>query len=605
MTKSRLPISLVFFFISVFLNLSLAGQGKYSLHIRAIDKDSTFLNTIGLENSFSSRLTCVEYVDKIPSFLTTKGYVTASIDSLQYDSTSAQLILFFGESYRWAELNTDRVNTSLLTAVGWKEKNFHGRPMDFSQVQSWQEKILDYLESNGHPFAKIYLDSFQILDDNKVSALLKVEEGPLYKIDSVRVFGNVKISDNFIKHYLELPDGTIYNKERLDLISRKLMELSYVEESKPSDISMLPTGSVLNLYLKPKRSSQINVLFGFLPNTTTGQPGSTSNKLLITGEGNLNLKNALGSGETIGVNFQKLQASSERLNLIYQHPYLFNSAVGLDFAFDMYRSDSVYLNVNLQLGGSYSFSATKSGKLYLQHFQTIASGINTADVLQNHRLPPEADVSSYNIGMDYTINTTDYSRNPRRGNELFISGTVGTKKIKKNNQVLQLQDPNDPSFDFASLYDTVKLSTYQFRIRTMAAKYFPLGKQGTIKAAANIGIFQSANIFRNELFQIGGFKLLRGFDEESQYLSQYIIGTLEYHYLISQNSYFYTLMDGGWGRDNSQDTHVSYTYISAGIGLAFETKIGVFNLAWAVGQRNDIPFNFRQSKIHFGFVNYF
>ncbi len=603
MVKLSQPISSLIFSLAIFilLNLSATAQDKYELNIRAVDKDSTFLNTIGLQNSFASRATCVEYVNKIPSLLQAKGYITASLDSLSYDSTSAQIVLFMGDIYRWAQLNTDSIDPSLLNAVGWRGKNFPGKPMDFNQVEEWQRKILDYLESNGHPFAKIYLDSLQILDNDKVSALLKVDEGPLYKIDSIRVFGNTKVSSNFLQHYLQISDGTIYNRQKLQLISKKMLELSYVEEEKPSDISMLPTGSVLNLYLKPKRSSQVNILFGLLPNSNQ----LSNNKLLITGEGNLNLKNALGAGETIGLSFQKLQAKSQRLNLLYQHPYLFNSPVGLDFSFDMYRSDSIYLNVNLQFGANYIISSTKSGKLYIQHFQTIANGISTAYVLQNHQLPPEADVSSFNVGVDYTINTTDYNRNPRRGNEFIISTTVGTKKVKKNNQILELEDPNDPSFNFEKLYDTLKQKAYQFRIRTTAAKYFPIGKQGTVKTAFNAGIFQSPNIFRNELFQIGGFKLLRGFDEESQYLSQYAIATIEYHYLISQNSYFYTLIDGGWGRNNSQNTDISHNYLSAGLGLAFETKIGVFNLAWAVGRRDDIPFNLRQSKIHFGFINYF
>jgi hemolysin activation/secretion protein len=380
-----------------------------------------------------------------------------------------------------------------------------------------------------------------------------------------------------------------------------MLELSYVEEEKPSDVAMLPTGSVLNLYLKPKRSSQVNLLFGILPNNDQ----FSNKKLLITGEGNLNLKNALGAGETIGFSYQRLQVRSQRLNLFYQHPYLFNSPVGLDFGFDMYRRDSIYLNVNLQLGASYILTSTQSGKLYVQHFLTIANGINTAYVVQNHRLPDESDVSSFNLGLDYTLNTTDYNRNPRKGIEFFVSTTAGTKKIKKNNQVTDLADPNDSTFNFEKLYDTVKLKTYQFRIRTTVAKYLPLGKQGALKAAINVGILQSANIFRNELFQIGGFKLLRGFDEESQYLSQYAIGTFEYHFLISQNSYFYALMDGGWGRNNSQNTNVHHTYLSTGLGLAFETKVGIFNIAWAIGRREDIPFNLRQSKIHFGFINYF
>lgn len=601
MTKLSHSISLTTFFISILLNLSANAQAKYGLTITAVDKDSTFLNEVGLQNSFNSRAACVDYVNKLPSVLQSKGYVTASLDSLSYDSLSARIVIFLGEPYHWARLNTQQVNPSLLNSVGWREKNFPGKPMDFSQVQTWQEKILNYLENNGHPFGKIYLDSFQVLEDNQVSAALKVEEGPLYRIDSVRLYGNAKVSANFLQRYLDIADGSIYNRQKLQGVSKKIRELTYIEEEKPSDISMIPTGAVLNLYLKPKRSSQVNLLFGFLPNNDQ----LSNKKLLITGEGNLNLKNALGAGETIGFSYQKLQVRSQRLNLFYQHPYLFNSPIGFDFAFDMYRRDSIYLNVNFRVGGSYVLSSTQSGKLYVQHFTTIANGINTAFVLQNHRLPDEADVNSLNVGTDYNINTTDYNRNPRKGNDFTISVTAGTKKIKRNNQVVALEDPGDPSFDFGKLYDTVKLKTYQFRVTTTVAKYFPLGKQGTIKTAVNAGLFQSGNIFRNELFQIGGFRLLRGFDEESQYLSQYAIGTLEYHYLISQNSYFYALLDGGWGRNNSQNTNVNHRYLSTGLGLAFETKVGIFNLAWAIGRREDIPFNLRQSKIHFGFINYF
>jgi len=259
----------------------------------------------------------------------------------------------------------------------------------------------------------------------------------------------------------------------------------------------------------------------------------------------------------------------------------------------------------LQLGASSTLSATQSGKVYLQHFSTIVNNFDVSYVIATHQLPSEADVTSFNFGTDYFLNTTDYSRNPRRGIDFFISTTVGSKKVKKSNMVAELEDPNDPTFDFESLYDTVKLNTYQLRIKTAVAKYFPAGKQSTFKTAVNAGIYQSGNIYRNELFQIGGFKLLRGFDEESQYLSQYVIGSLEYHYLIGQNSYFYSLIDGGWGRNNSQNSDYHHTYLSTGLGLAYETGVGIFNIAWAIGKRDDIPFNFRQSKIHFGYVSYF
>jgi len=602
MTKLRRHI---LFFVFVLLNFgftqTILAQKNYSLQLKGVDKDSAYLtDKVGIQTNFSSQIACMEYMNKLPAYLQSKGYVTASIDSLKYDSTSALLVLFLGEAYKWIELRTSANNPDILQAFGLKENTFQAKPVDFLQLQNLQQKALDWMENNGYPFGKIFLDSFQLSAD-KASAILKIETGPQYKIDSVRILGDAKVSKNFIQRYLDIADGTLYSKQKLQTVSKKIRDLPYVEEEKPSDLSMFPTGSVLNLYLKQKRSSQVNVLIGFLPNSDQ----FSSKRLLVTGEGNLNLKNALGSGETIGLSFQKLQVRSQRLNLFYQHPYLFHSPVGLDFAFDMYKRDSIFLNIDLRFGANYSLSTNKTGKLYFQRFQTIANGINTAYVITYHRLPDEADLISFNLGIDYSINNTDYVRNPRRGNEIFVSTIVGSKKIKQNEQVLQLKDPGDPSFDFARLYDTVKLKNYQLRMRASAAKYLPVSKLSSVKFAVNGGFFQSGKVFRNELFQIGGFRLLRGFDEESQYLSQFAIGTVEYHYFINLNSYFYALVDGGWGRNNSQNNNIQHGYISAGLGLAFETKVGIFNLAWAVGKQDDLPFNLRKSKIHFGFINYF
>ena len=97
---------------------------------------------------------------------------------------------------------------------------------------------------------------------------------------------------------------------------------------------------------------------------------------------------------------------------------------------------------------------------------------------------------------------------------------------------------------------------------------------------------------------------MRGFTEESEYVSQYVIGTLEYRYLIGVNSNFFVFVDGGWAKNPIQEIS-NHSYIGTGLGMAFETKAGIFNLAWAIGKRDDSELNLRQSKVHFGFVNYF
>ncbi len=579
---------------------------SFALHIRGVDRDSAFVRSTGIPYAFGNRNECVYFLNQLPATLRTKGYVTASLDSIHFDSASASIVVYLGDRYEWETLNTDYIDPVVLEAVGYRDQSFQGKPFDYASVKDYQDKILAWFENHGHPFAKVFIDSLT-LNKDKIRAKLSVEEGPAYTIDSIHVLGSAKISNEFLQRYLDLRNGETFSREKLLLINKRMRELTYVEEEFPARLVWLNSGSFLEMYLKQKKSSQVNVLVGFLPNSDA----SSSKKLLVTGEANLNLKNALGAGETIGLNWQQLQQKSPRLNISYQHPYLFHSPFGLDFSFDMFRKDSTFLNVNYQLGVQYRVDNKRSGKVFIQRAQTIVNGANTAYVLANYKLPDEADVSAVNLGIDYEYNSTNYRLNPTSGSEFRVITSIGTKQIHKNAQIVELHDSGNPNFDFNSLYDTLKLKSYQFRFRGTGAHYFPLGglNRATVKASLNAGFVQSANLFRNELFQIGGYKLLRGFDEESEYLSQFLVGTLEYRFLVGQNSFFYGFSDGGWGRNNSQNftggNAITHTYISGGLGLSFESKVGIFNIAWAVGKRNDLPFNLRQSKIHFGFVNYF
>ncbi len=340
--QSHLSAALLFFVIILSQN-NLSGQSAYFLNARCVDKTPEFLkNEAGLQTEFSSRSTCIDYVNKLPSLLQAKGFVTASLDSILFDTTSAKLVIYLGQQYKWAHIKTV-ADPQVLAVSGWNEKLFADKPINFDQLKALQENMLVYLENNGYPFGKVFLDSINLIEDG-VTATLIIDKGPLYKIDSIRIYGNAKISNEFLQRYLEIPNGSIYSREKLLRISRKIQELSFVQEEQPSNMSLLGTGSVLNLYLKQRRSSQVNALIGFLPNNDQ----LSSKKVLITGEANIHLRNAFGGGEALGLNWQQLQVKSPRLNIFYRHPYLFHSPFGIDFSFDMLRKDSSYLNINLQ-----------------------------------------------------------------------------------------------------------------------------------------------------------------------------------------------------------------------------------------------------------------
>ena len=575
-------------------------RAQYQLKITAVDKDSVFINGLKLQTNFKNVVLCSQYVTQLPDVLQRKGYPAASIDSVTYDSLQAHISLYIGNSFSWAYLNTDSVDKLILDGINWNKKGPAKKPIDITQFQIVRQKILDFLENNGYPFAKIEMDSISLQNDS-LYARIKIDKGPLYKIDSIRNYGNANISNNFLQRYLSISNASIYRKERLESISKKINELPYLQEIKPYDITLLGTGSILNLYLAPKKSSQVNVLVGFLPSTSQ----LTEKKLLITGEANINLKNALGNGETIGLNWQQIQVKSPRLDILFQQPYLFNTPFGINFGFNLFKKDSSFVNISLLFGVQYALASNKTGSVYIQNLRTSLLTIDTSFIKNNRRLPAEADVSSVNIGLNYEVFTTNYRFNPRKGSEFQIDLGAGTKKLKKNNIIVKLRDNSDPSYNFNSLYDTFKLKSYQFRIKLLAAHYFPLSKASTLKAAINGGWFQSPNIFRNELFQIGGYKLLRGFDEESIFASQYATATAEYRYLLGQNSFFFSFIDFGWIKNNALSNNIKNSFIGAGLGMAFETKAGIFNISYAAGKRDDVKFNLRQSKIHLGYANYF
>jgi outer membrane protein assembly factor BamA len=597
MAKLRL-YGLILFLLIAFIP---PAHAQYALHVNLVSPDSLLrAASLGIPPNFKDRAACTEYIYKLTDMLRNRGFTAASIDSVHLDSAAAFLQLYIGERFTWSIIRTRPADAQLLNAAGWSSKKLQGKPATLDHFQSEELSLLNYLEDNGYPFAKISLDSVMI-NQGAINAVLSIEKGPLYKIDSIRIVGTAKISVQFMERYLGIPEGSIYRKDRLLMISRRILELPFVQEERPWSVNMLGTGSILNLYLKPKKSSQIDALVGFLP----GTDAEGNNKLLVTGEATVVLRNPFGNGESLGLDWQQLQQASPRLNVNFSEPYIFHSPYGVNLTFSLYKKDSSYINTDGILGIQFNASMNKKASVFIETAGCTVLNIDTAQIIATRQLPEVADVSSLSLGATYDYNNTNYKFNAVRGNELSFVGSVGTKRLKKNAEILRLKDENDPSFDYGTLYDTVQTSAYQFRLNLAAAHYFELSHASTIRLAGNAAWYQSPKIFRNELFQIGGYRLLRGFDEESILASEYTVGSLEYRYLIGMNSFLFSFVDAGWAKNDVPGYAINNVYVGIGVGLAFETKAGIFNMSYAVGKTNSDPFLFREAKIHLGYVNFF
>lgn len=570
----RFSITLLLFFICILVNAQ-----KIALQIQVVDSVA-IEKLVSIKKEFSTKKNCIDYVQQLQLSLKAKGYITANIDTVIEKDSVVTATMFVGKKYDWHNLQLPNELSGIIT----QPKSIEQLPID----------VLNYYQNNGYPFAKIYFDSIKIDEKNSITASLKIDKGFLYKLDSIRVWGNVNISNSFLLHYLNFYKNKSFNAEKLAQIDDRISRLPYVNSYKKSDFFMLNNGYIINLYLQPKKVNRFDAIVGFLPNNN-----QTNGKLLFTLDANLNLYNAFANGENIGISWQQIQPQSPRININFQQPYIFNSSAQFNFNFSLYKRDSAYLNITSSIAAEYELSNKSKFSIGIGSNSSQIIQPDTLQIISTKKLPQVLDFGITNLSFSYEYNNAfGLKLNKLKGWEIRAAATFGEKKIKPNNTITSLKTGG---FNYNSLYDTLQANSYQIKAKVYAAKYLPINKQSILKLAANYGIIETKNYLQNELFQIGGFKLLRGFDEENIFTNEYIIASAEYRYLISSNSYFFVFSDGGFTKNKILKK--DYSYIGAGLGLALEIKQGILNIVFANGKRNDLPFNLRETKIHIGIVS--
>jgi hemolysin activation/secretion protein len=123
-------------------------------------------------------------------------------------------------------------------------------------------------------------------------------------------------------------------------------------------------------------------------------------------------------------------------------------------------------------------------------------------------------------------------------------------------------------------------------------------------AVTGATLLSKGAVFQNENFRIGGNALMRGFNEASIFATSYLVGTVELRYLTAQNSYFYLFGDYGM-IENKSTNNSQNQYLGVGAGITFDTAIGIFGISAAIGKQDANSFDFKSTKIHFGYVNLF
>ncbi len=588
-----------FFLLLLFLPLCLQAQKNYVLHIIPVDKDTLFLTRdFSYKNNFTDTLSRNREMQNLLTKLIKQGYLESSFQLFKIDSSLLTAEIYVGKQWKWASLQNGNIDELILNRIGFREKLYSDKPLKTTEVNRLLEGILEYCENNGFPFALVKLDSFSF-NENKLTAKIFLQKNTLITIDSIVIKGDARIAKAYLANYVGLRLPSVYKEDVVKKISSRVRELPFLTQAQSPQIIFNGNHSAITLFLNKKNASRFDFILGVLPNS------QTTGKLLVTGDGTLNLVNPFGRGENLYLRFSKLRAGTTQADIKADYPYLFNLPFGLDGEFHLYKNDSLYIDVKEQLGLKFLFTGVNYLKIFFKNSSTNILTFDSAGVVNLKQLPAYLDSRTKYYGLEYKLEKLDYRYNPSSGWNILLSGAAGSRKIKENASITQLTDPQDPSFEFSTLYDSLEQKETQFVFIAWVDKYWKVTQNSSFKTSYHGGAIIGNNILQNELFRIGGFQLLRGFDEESIYASQYHILSLEYHYLISRNSFFYLFFDGAYVINETTTPRFTDTPIGFGAGINFETRAGIFGLTYALGSEQNNPVQFKSAKLHFGYVNYF
>lgn len=520
---------------------------------------------------------------------------------------------FMGTEMRWIQLRPANADdTDWLHAAGFREKTFTEKPLRYDALLQMEEDVLKQAENKGYPFARVWLDSIQVWADGGVSAVLRIERGRFFTFKQLKINGNVKLPSAYLPNYLGLKTGDPYSRARVLRIREQMRTLLFLETTGNPTVTFSGGSTArpdqsdgeatVNLYLQKKKASRFDFVIGLLP-----QPNATDGKLLLTGSLSAAFQNALNLGERFAVEFERLRPETQKLDVQAGVPYLLGSPFGAEGRLNIFRRDSTWVDAQGDLGVSYLFTGGDYVKLLWENKSSSLQKVDTLAVLQNRQLPPNLDYRQNAYGLELGMNRLDYRFNPRQGWAVQIRSLAGFNTVKRNNQIENLRDPNDPEFDFATLYDTVTERATRYRLEGSTEVYFPFFQRTTLKIALRGGgIFSKKPVYNNEQYRLGGNKLLRGFNEESLFASRYVVSTAELRLLIGLNSYLAAFADYGYLENVTNAANVFLRPLGMGAGLTFETQAGIFGLSLAVGKRDrGEPVDFRALKFHIGFVSLF
>ncbi len=483
------------------------------------------------------------------------GYTNHKISNTSYNDSIALVTYQLGTPQKQLIIHTPK-STELSKVLGYTLNAKGGLEVPFRQIGPFLDSLVQLYQSKGFPFVNVQLIKLQ-KNKEVLEALLKIDSLQKRHIDRIIIKGYKEFPSSYLTHYFALKKGDLFEKKKIDQLSNTVKSLDFTTEIKAPEILFKKDSTDLYLYLKKTKNNYFNGLLG----VATGQ----NNKLYLNGFLNLKLRNTLNYGERFELNWLSDGKQSQNLNVQIETPYLFKSPISTNYSLNIYKKDSSFIKLSLKFSLDYPLKKQqKIGFIYSKN--------------QSNQIK---DV----------VNQSDYSGN--------FYGIYYRYKKPNNHPVFKTK---------FELYNSVEQGNRneekQHIISNYLKVYIPINTKKSLTIQNTSKLLFSKNYIDNELFRIGGNHSIRGFDEASIITDKYTYVSIDYNYLINDES-FVTLLSDFAITENKMNPNKITSYYTFGLGYTTKTPLGFLGIQYAIGNDSTNSFSFTNSKLHIRFSQVF
>lgn len=592
----RIPqdYSISSFLISCLLAMLIANnsyaQQQYTLKIHT--PEQAILSKLSYSTVFSDSLSIYKTLNQLITELHRQYYLLASFDTVFFVEKQAHALLSIGEKYYIARLQKGNLEDFVIEKVGLKKDFLEKQTIDFHYFINLREKILTYWENHGYPFAQIKLDSIHLID-NKIFAKIYCQRGTYIRFDTLLIEGEGKIKGDFLRNYLKIKPNTPFSQQKVKEAERLLKALPYLKLKKPLEVVFEYDRAFVLITLDKVKSSQFDGVVGVLPNQ------EQKNRVLITGQVNLNLANLFNTGKKLHLEWQRLRSASQLFNFEYEHPQFLKMNFDIHVKLNLLKEDTSFLNIHRNIQFTYQLSPQQKISFFADYQTTsVTDGSTNQTVVgqENQRFIRFANTNLLSYGIGYELSTLNDFLKPQKGWYIKGQAGVGNKKISP-------RLGSNPTID--TVFRSIDLNSTQWTLYLTVQKFFYTGKNTSVMLRTLGGAVLNNQLFMNELYRLGGLNSIRGFNQNAFYASHYLVNTVEARLYFEETSYLFAFVDYAYLSYQIPTQYFKDNPLGVGAGISFSTKGGVFNFAYAMGVSQFQQFAVNQAKVHFGYVSRF